>query len=70
MKEEGKGLNYSEQQLKIIYDRNRTQIRVRGVVGSGKTTVLAARAVELYKKTKGEILILTFNRRVVSMDIA
>lgn len=61
MKEEGKGLNYSEQQLKIIYDRNRTQIRVRGVVGSGKTTVLAARAVELYKKTKGEILILTFN---------
>lgn len=61
MKEEGKGLNYSEQQLKIIYDRNRTQIRVRGVVGSGKTTVLAARAVELYKKTKGEVLILTFN---------
>ena len=47
MKEEGKGLNYSEQQLKIIYDRNRTQIRVRGVVGSGKTTVLSSIAVVL-----------------------
>lgn len=61
MKEEGKSMNYSEQQGKIIYDTTRKQIRVKGVVGSGKTTVLAARAVNLYKRTRGEILILTFN---------
>jgi nuclease-related domain protein len=61
MKEEGKSMNYSDQQGKIIYDTTRKQIRVKGVVGSGKTTVLAARAVNLYKRTRGEILILTFN---------
>jgi hypothetical protein len=34
---------------------------IRGVVGSGKTTVLAARAVSAYKRTGARVLILTYN---------
>lgn len=56
---------YSEKQKDIIYSRTLEQ-RVRGVFGSGKTTVLAARAVQAYKRAldrnkNPRILILTFN---------
>lgn len=61
LKEQGKKINYSQQQANIVYGIERNQIRVKGVVGSGKTTVLAGRAVESYKKTKGKVLVLTFN---------
>ena len=57
--------HYSEKQREIIYSTTLEQ-RVRGVFGSGKTTVLAARAVQAYKRALGrnnnpQILILTFN---------
>jgi len=58
--ENGKKIPYSRRQIEIIYSQNREQ-RIKGVVGSGKTTILAARAVQAYKRTKGKILILTFN---------
>ncbi len=58
--EDGKKIPYSKRQLEIIHSQTREQ-RVRGVVGSGKTTILAARAVEAYKRTKGKVLILTYN---------
>jgi len=61
LKEQGKEIPYSKRQLEIIYDTTRKQQRIKGVVGSGKTTVLAARAVQAYKRTKGRVLILTFN---------
>ncbi|EOZ91929.1 DNA helicase II related protein [Indibacter alkaliphilus LW1] len=61
LKEEGEDIRYSQKQLEIIYESNRKQQRIKGVVGSGKTTVLAARAVQAHKRTKGNVLILTFN---------
>jgi hypothetical protein len=60
-KDDGENILYSEKQRKIIYESQRKQQRIKGVVGSGKTTVLAARAVQAHKRTNGEVLILTFN---------
>lgn len=61
LKEEGEDLRYSKKQLEIIYESNKKQQRIKGVVGSGKTTVLAARAVQAHKRSKGKVLILTYN---------
>ncbi len=65
MRSEGVPYAYSEKQQEIIYS-TRLEQRVRGVFGSGKTTVLAARAVQAYKRAltrnnNPRILILTFN---------
>ena len=62
---EGKPYTYSSKQKDIIYSQTLEQ-RVKGVFGSGKTTVLAARAVQAYKRAltrtnNPRILILTFN---------
>lgn len=62
---EGEDYNYTPKQLEIIYSTTLEQ-RVRGVFGSGKTTVLAARAVQAYKRALNRnnnprILILTYN---------
>lgn len=61
LKEQGKEIKYSQKQMEIIYESKKKEQRVKGVVGSGKTTVLAARAVQAHKRTKGNVLILTFN---------
>lgn len=61
LKEDGKHFIYSPEQQRIIYEQERNELRVKGVMGSGKTSVLAARAVELYKRTRGNVLILTYN---------
>ena len=65
--------NYSKKQKEIIYGKQENGVikvqleqRVRGVFGSGKTTVLAARAVQAYKRALSRnnnprILILTYN---------
>lgn len=63
---EGVGLIYSKDQEKLIYDTTSKSWRVKGVVGSGKTTVLAAKAIESCKRVLAEgriprILILTYN---------
>lgn len=65
LKEQGKSITYSDEQQKIIYATNKNQ-KIKGVVGSGKTTILVARAIEAYKRVLREnrepkILILTFN---------
>ncbi len=62
---QGETYLYSAKQKEIIYSTNLEQ-RVKGVYGSGKTTVLAARAVQAYKRalnrnSNPRILILTFN---------
>lgn len=59
--DQGKEFNYSKRQLEIIYDSTRKEQRIKGVVGSGKTTVLAAKAVQAQKRTNGKVLILTYN---------
>lgn len=56
---------YTNKQKEIIYSTNLEQ-RIKGVYGSGKTTVLAARAVQAYKRALERtpvprILILTYN---------
>jgi hypothetical protein len=61
LKEQGEDIPYSPQQLEIIYDATRKEQRIKGVVGSGKTTVLAARAVQAHKRTNDNVLILTYN---------
>ena len=65
MKNEGVDFSYSSEQREIIYGDKKQQ-RIKGVVGSGKTTVLAARAVQAYKRLSkinpdAQILILTYN---------
>lgn len=59
---------YSKKQDELIYDElKRKEWRVKGVVGSGKTTMLAAKAVQAYKELAAQgirnpkILILTYN---------
>lgn len=73
LRSQGDLYRYSEKQKEIIYGkiengRIKVQLeqRIRGVFGSGKTTVLAARAVQAYKRAlkrnnNPRILILTFN---------
>jgi len=65
-KEEGIDFYYSEKQREIIYAQDKPQQRIKGVVGSGKTTVMVARAVQTYKRLSKnnadtKILILTYN---------
>lgn len=73
MKAQGEPYKYSDKQKEIIYGRwengeYKVQLeqRVKGVFGSGKTTVLAARAVQAYKRALARnnnprVLILSFN---------
>ena len=65
LKEQGEEIRYSEDQKKLILHPAKSW-RVKGVVGSGKTTVLAAKAIESVKRVikegrKPNILILTYN---------
>ncbi|OFI07066.1 ATP-dependent RecD-like DNA helicase [Clostridium acetireducens DSM 10703] len=58
--EDGKHINYTARQKQLIKSNVSNQ-KIKGVAGSGKTLILARRAVEAYKRTKGKVLILTFN---------
>jgi hypothetical protein len=57
---EGQNTRYSKRQQELIISSAGDR-RIKGVVGSGKTTVLAARAVSAHKRTGGQVLILTYN---------
>lgn len=58
--EDGKPIKYNAQQQELIIS-SPLELLIKGVVGSGKTTVLAGRAVNSHKRTNGRILILTYN---------
>lgn len=59
--QEGKsGFEPKGAQRELVISRS-TQQKISGVAGSGKTHVLAARAVNAMKRTGGDVLILTFN---------
>lgn len=60
MMEEGKPFKYIEEQKNIIFS-TATPRRIKGVFGSGKTTVMARRAVETALRGYKNILILTYN---------
>ena len=58
--QDGEPLNYPKKQAELIESRPGRQ-KVRGVAGSGKTMVLARRAVDAHKRTRSRVLILTYN---------
>lgn len=58
--QEGKpGIEPKGAQRELVISRN-TQQKISGVAGSGKTHVLATRAVNALKRTGGDVLILTY----------
>ncbi len=58
--EQGKEIRYSDEQRQLIVSKPGDQ-KIKGVAGCGKTLVLAKRAVNAYLRTKGKVLILTYN---------
>ena len=59
--EQGKTINYTDEQQRIIESKAGSQQKIKGVAGSGKTLALAKRAVNAHLRHKSEVLILTFN---------
>jgi hypothetical protein len=59
--EEGIKINYTKEQQELIRSEIRPRRKIKGVAGSGKTLVLAKRAVNAHIRTGSKILILTFN---------
>jgi Nuclease-related domain/AAA domain len=58
--QDGEPLAYPRRQAELIESRPGPQ-KIRGVAGSGKTMVLARRAVNAHKRTGSQVLILTYN---------
>ncbi len=58
---EGKPFKYSEKQLKLIESSEGARSKICGLAGSGKTVVLAGRAVNAHRRHGGRVLIMTFN---------
>jgi len=58
---QGIEIQYDATQSKYIESRAGFQ-KIKGVAGSGKTTVLAKRAVNAHKRHGDDVLILTFNK--------
>jgi hypothetical protein len=59
--EEGINIIYSKEQQELIRSEIRPRRKIKGVAGSGKTLVLAKRAVNAYKRTNNRVLVLTYN---------
>lgn len=60
MKEDGIPFPFIDEQLRIIYSKQSPQ-KIKGVFGSGKTTVMAARAAHAASEGLENILILSYN---------
>jgi hypothetical protein len=58
---DGKETRYSAKQEKLIQSTERARSKICGLAGSGKTVVLAGRAVNAHRRHRGRVLILTFN---------
>lgn len=59
--EEGMKIELTKEQIELSESKEGERKRIKGVAGSGKTLVLAQRAVNAHKRTNGYILILTYN---------
>ena len=64
--EDGLKINYTDAQKKLIVSTAGERRKIAGIAGSGKTLVLAKRAVNAHVKTKDKVLILTFNLALVN----
>jgi len=58
---DGKVINYHRKQAELTLSLENDRKKVKGVAGSGKTTVLAKRAVNAHKRHGERVLILTYN---------
>ena len=58
--EQGIHITYSKEQQALVNSESKSQ-KVFGIAGSGKTFVLAKRAVNAHLRTGSKVLILTFN---------
>ncbi|MEA3374247.1 MAG: hypothetical protein U9Q62_11245 [Campylobacterota bacterium] len=58
--EQGKDIYYTKKQKELSISKPLHQ-KIKGVAGSGKTLILAKRAVNAYKRNNTNVLILTFN---------
>ncbi|GEM_PF-396149 len=58
---EGRLPTYSDRQAKLIQSKPKARAKICGLAGSGKTVVLAGRAVSAHKRHGGRVLVLTFN---------
>lgn len=63
---EGEHITLSSPQKRLSQSREGARQKISGVAGSGKTQVLATRAVNAQIRTGGDILILTFNIALVN----
>lgn len=59
--EQGIPINLTTEQSLLAKSEEGARKRIKGVAGSGKTLVLAQRAVNAHKRTGGHVLILTYN---------
>ncbi len=60
--DKGRDIRYGTKQLRLTESKENSFQKIKGVAGSGKTTVLAKRAVNAHKRHGGKVLILTFNK--------
>lgn len=58
---DGRTLTYSAKQAKLVQSTEGARQKIGGLAGSGKTVVLAGRAVNAHKRHRGQVLILTYN---------
>jgi hypothetical protein len=59
--EDGIDIAYNKAQTELITSKSNDRRKVKGVAGSGKTMVLAKRAVNAFKRAGKPVLILTYN---------
>lgn len=59
--EQGIPINFTKEQQLLAKSEEGSKKRIKGVAGSGKTLVLAQRAVNAHIRTQGIVLILTYN---------
>ena len=60
------GIEPEGAQKKLVVSIQDTKQKISGVAGSGKTFVLAKRAINAMKRTGGDVLVLTFNKTLVN----
>ena len=58
---EGKEIHYTKAQMELTRSESKPRRKIKGIAGSGKTLVLAQRAVNAYIRTQDIVLILTYN---------
>lgn len=58
--DDGKNFKYTKKQIELSTSKRGEQ-KIKGIVGAGKTLVLAKRAVNAHKRTDSKVLVLTYN---------